>query len=95
MLYHNIKTGNTIFPQLRPSPEVQQKEILNNFWSFFSEASASLRQPGMTEYSVSKDMYRFYARSEGVHKLFLLLSSDAVSPDQIASEILKNLRNYE
>lgn len=38
MLYHNVKSGNTIFPQLRPSPEVQQKEILSNFWFFFSEA---------------------------------------------------------
>ncbi|TPX51606.1 hypothetical protein SeLEV6574_g00178 [Synchytrium endobioticum] len=38
MLYHNIKTGTSIFPQLRPGPEVQQKEIMNSFWTFFSEA---------------------------------------------------------
>ncbi|KAJ3214930.1 hypothetical protein HDU67_001018, partial [Dinochytrium kinnereticum] len=29
MLYHNIKTGCTVFPQLRPGPEVQQREIMN------------------------------------------------------------------
>jgi hypothetical protein len=38
MLYHNIKSGNTVFPQLRPGPEVQQKEILSTFWNFFAEA---------------------------------------------------------
>ncbi|KAJ1562613.1 hypothetical protein HK096_006973 [Nowakowskiella sp. JEL0078] len=38
MLYHNIKTGCTIFPQLRPGPEVQQNEILQSFWGFFCDA---------------------------------------------------------
>ncbi|KAJ3219111.1 hypothetical protein HK099_004824, partial [Clydaea vesicula] len=95
MLYHNIKTGNTIFPQLRPSPEIQQREILQTFWNFFSDASASLRVPGVTEFSVSKDLYKFYARSEGVHKLYLLLANDSVSMENVAMDVLKNLKNFE
>jgi len=35
LLYVNIKTGNTIFPQIRPGPEIQQKEIINIFWDFY------------------------------------------------------------
>ncbi|KAJ3194590.1 hypothetical protein HK101_002347 [Irineochytrium annulatum] len=38
MLYHNIKTGSTIFPQLRPGPDVQQREIMSSFWGFFCDA---------------------------------------------------------
>jgi mRNA-degrading endonuclease RelE of RelBE toxin-antitoxin system len=38
MLYHNIKQGHIIFPQLRPGPDVQQNEILETFWWFFGEA---------------------------------------------------------
>ncbi|KAJ3050026.1 hypothetical protein HK097_008992 [Rhizophlyctis rosea] len=96
MLYHNIKTGNTIFPQLRPGPEVQQREILSSFWAFFSDASAALRIPGVTEYSVSRDQYRFYARSEGVHKLYMLLATASVPPESvpsISSDVLRNLRS--
>ncbi|KXS20876.1 hypothetical protein M427DRAFT_93983, partial [Gonapodya prolifera JEL478] len=62
MLYHNIKTGHVIFPQLRPAPEVQQREILNSFWAFFGDASAAMRIPGMTEFSLHRDQYRFYSR---------------------------------
>ncbi|KAJ3035112.1 hypothetical protein HDV00_004334 [Rhizophlyctis rosea] len=72
MLYHNIKTGNTIFPQLRPGPEVQQREILSSFWSFFSDA-----------------------RSEGVHKLYMLLATASVAAESvpsISSDVLRNLR---
>ncbi|KAJ3326460.1 hypothetical protein HDU76_012907 [Blyttiomyces sp. JEL0837] len=97
MLYHNIKTGCTIFPQLRPGPEVQQKEILNAFWGFFSDASTSLKVPGVTEFSVSRDQYRFYARSEGVHKLYILLATESVSSEAVPSvvaETLKNLRTF-
>ncbi|KAI8803458.1 hypothetical protein BJ742DRAFT_683162 [Cladochytrium replicatum] len=72
MLYHNIRTGCTIFPQLRPGPDVQQKEIMSSFWAFFSDASYCLKVPGTTECSTTRDQYTFYARSEGVHKLFVL-----------------------
>ncbi|KAI9102819.1 hypothetical protein DFS34DRAFT_610651 [Phlyctochytrium arcticum] len=97
MLYHNIKTGCTIFPQLRPGPEVQQKEILSSFWGFFSDASASLRVPGVTEFSIIRDQYRFFAKSEGVHKLYILLATDSVSSEavpSIAADVLKNLRAF-
>ncbi|KAI9339442.1 hypothetical protein DFJ73DRAFT_846630 [Zopfochytrium polystomum] len=97
LLYHNIKTGSTILPQLRPGPEVQQKEIMSSFWSFFSDASASLRTPGVTEFSICQDQYRFHARSEGVHKLFVLMSTEAVTSEQVPSimaDILKNVRTF-
>ncbi|KAI8593462.1 hypothetical protein BDZ88DRAFT_474603 [Geranomyces variabilis] len=97
MLYHNIKTGCTIFPQLRPGPEVQQKEILSSFWGLFSDASASLRVPGVTEFAITRDQYRFYAKSEGVHKLFILMATDSVSSEavpSIASDVLRNLRSF-
>ncbi|KAI9006127.1 hypothetical protein BC832DRAFT_620970 [Gaertneriomyces semiglobifer] len=97
MLYHNIKSGCTIFPQLRPGPDVQQKEILTSFWGFFSEASASLRVPGVTEFSTTRDQYRFYARSEGVHKLYILMAADSVSSEvvpSIASDVLRNIRTF-
>ncbi len=58
MLYHNTKSGQTLFPQLRPGPEVQQKEILDSFWSFFS---SSLQISGLNQFSICKDQYRFYA----------------------------------
>ncbi|KAJ3410574.1 hypothetical protein HDV05_003642 [Chytridiales sp. JEL 0842] len=97
MLYHNIKTGCTIFPQLRPGPEVQQKEILSTFWNFFCEGSTSLKTPGVTEFSTCRDQYRFYARSEGVHKLYILLATESVSSEavpSIATETLKNLKTF-
>ncbi|KAJ3074851.1 hypothetical protein HDU98_010031 [Podochytrium sp. JEL0797] len=97
MLYHNIQTGHAIFPQLRPGPDVQQKEILNSFWTFFYTASATLKVPGVSEFSLTKDQYRFYARSEGVHKLYILFSTDAVSSESvpsIASDILKSVGSY-
>ncbi|KAI8618393.1 hypothetical protein BC830DRAFT_1226878 [Chytriomyces sp. MP71] len=72
MLYHNIQTGHTVFPQLRPGPDVQQKEILGTFWGFFYNASSTLKIPGVSEFSITRDQYRFYARSEGVHKLYVL-----------------------
>ncbi len=37
-LYHNIKTEETIFPNLRPGPEEQHQEILTLFWHFFADA---------------------------------------------------------
>ncbi|ORY29463.1 hypothetical protein BCR33DRAFT_793032 [Rhizoclosmatium globosum] len=82
---------------LRPGPEVQQKEILSTFWAFFYSASSTLKMPGVTEFSIARDQYRFYARSEGVHKLYILFSTDAVSAESvpsIASEVLKNVRAY-
>lgn len=94
MLYQNVKTGNTVFPQLRPGPEVQQKDILNTFWSFFSEASEALNHPGVYEYSVGRDIYRFFARSEGIHKLYLLLSADCGPCDIVAQDILKSLKAF-
>jgi hypothetical protein len=61
LLYHNLKTGITIFPSLRAAPETQQTELINTFWTFFSDAGLSLRLPGVQEFSVVKDRYRFYA----------------------------------
>ncbi|KAI9209822.1 uncharacterized protein BJ171DRAFT_485127 [Polychytrium aggregatum] len=97
MLYQNIKNGCTIFPQLRPGPDVQQKEIFSTFWSFFSDASASMKVPGITEFGICRDQYRFYARSEGVHKLYILLSTESVNANSvagIATDILKSVRAH-
>lgn len=107
MLYHNIKTEVTIFPNLRPGPESQHQDILNEFWGFYSDArwflltSAKLSLPGITEFSIIKDSYRFYAkfflltRSEGIHRIYLLLANESLTtgPTQVASEILRNLRS--
>ncbi|KAL2917294.1 hypothetical protein HK105_202958 [Polyrhizophydium stewartii] len=97
MLYSNIKTGATVFPALRPGPEVQQREILDAFWCFFSDASTALRTPGVTEFAMCRDAYRFYAKSEGIHKLYVLLSSDTQLADipTIAADILKNIRSAQ
>ncbi|KAK5667362.1 hypothetical protein QVD99_005968 [Batrachochytrium dendrobatidis] len=95
MLYNNTKTGATLFPELRPGPEVQQKEILNAFWTLFSDASNALRVSGVTEFSICKELYRFYARCEGIHKLYVLFSSETSFMDvpNAATEILKNIKN--
>ncbi|KAI8925798.1 hypothetical protein BC831DRAFT_459476 [Entophlyctis helioformis] len=97
MLYYNIKSGATVFPALRPGPEVQQKEILDAFWGFFSDASTALRIPGVTEFSICRDSYRFHAKAEGIHKLYVLLANDSSSmdPPSIVAEILKNVRNIQ
>ncbi|TPX34190.1 hypothetical protein SmJEL517_g03057 [Synchytrium microbalum] len=96
MLYHNIKTGTSIFPQLRPGPEVQQKEIMNSFWTFFSEAVSNLSVAGVTEWSISRDQYRFYARSEGIHKLYVLFTAESMSAPSanVASEILQSILQH-
>jgi hypothetical protein len=85
----------SLFPQLRPGPDIQQREILNAFWSFFSDASAILRSPGVKEYTIGRDMYKFYARGEGVHRIYLLLTLDAGQPDLVANEVLKSIRNFD
>jgi hypothetical protein len=72
MLYHNIKSGYAVFPQLRPGPELQQKEILNTFWWFYSEAGPTVNTPGVSEYSITRDHYRFVVRMDGVHHLYVL-----------------------
>lgn len=97
MLYHNIKTGCTVFPQLRPGPDVQQKDIMHSFWNFFCEASGNMKIPGITEFSISRDQHKFYARSEGVHLLYVLYAAESVGSNsvaQISSEILKNIKAY-
>jgi hypothetical protein len=62
MLYQNLKNGNVIFPSLRAGPETQHKELLNNFWTIFADANYALRIPGVTEFCLVKDSYRFYAK---------------------------------
>jgi hypothetical protein len=49
----------------------------------------------VTEYAIVKDSFRFYAVSEGIHKLYLLLANDSLSADvsTIASDILRNVKN--
>lgn len=49
--------------------------------------------PGVRETGVTKDMLKFYARTEGVHKIFLLMTTDAGPSEQVASEVLKSIRN--
>ncbi len=105
LLYTNLKTGNTIFPALRPGPDVQQKEILGAFWGFYSDASSSMAIPGVTEFSLARDSYRFYARyidmltffrTDGIHRLYLLLANEATLNDVplIAMDVLKNLKAF-
>ncbi|KAJ3121301.1 hypothetical protein HK098_003790 [Nowakowskiella sp. JEL0407] len=92
LLYHNIKTGTTIFPQLRPGPEVQQTEMMQTFWGFFCDANTALRIPGVSEFGITRDQYRFYVRSEGVHKLYMLFATESVSSESvaaIATDVLK------
>ncbi|RKO92006.1 hypothetical protein BDK51DRAFT_26666 [Blyttiomyces helicus] len=84
MLYHNIKTGCTIFPQLRPGPDVQQKEIMASFWTLFSEATKSAAD--------GSDVAAIQ-RSEGVHKLYILLATESVSSESIPSIAMDILRN--
>ncbi|KAJ3314910.1 hypothetical protein HDV04_005331 [Boothiomyces sp. JEL0838] len=95
MLYHNIKTGYTLFPALRPGPDIQLQQITSEFWSMYSEASVYLNLPGVTEFSIVRDSFQFYAKAEGVHKIFLLLAQESVSTNvsSIASEVLRNIKN--
>ncbi|KAI8897677.1 hypothetical protein BC833DRAFT_592690 [Globomyces pollinis-pini] len=96
LLYHNIKTGNTLFPTLRPGPELQQQEILKEFWTSFAEASIHLKSPGVKEFSIVRDSYRFFAKSEGIHKIYLLLANESISTDgnQIAMDVLRSVRQH-
>ncbi|KAJ3275437.1 hypothetical protein HDV01_000264 [Terramyces sp. JEL0728] len=95
LLYHNIKTGYTLFPALRPGPEIQLQQISHEFWSMYSEASVYLNLPGVTEFSIVRDSFQFYAKSEGIHKIFLLLAQESVSTNvsTIANEVLRNIKN--
>ncbi|KAJ1334444.1 hypothetical protein BSLG_007599 [Batrachochytrium salamandrivorans] len=95
MLYTNSKTGATLFPELRPGPDIQHKELMEAFWGFFSNASTALCIPGVTEFSICRDLYRFYAKCEGIHKLYVLFSSETSFTDApvLASDILKNVKN--
>lgn len=63
LFYQNIKTGLTLFPSLRPGPEIQQKEIMEAFYSFFC---GHMSLPGTSSYTVTKDGYRYY----GLYVLF-------------------------
>ncbi|ORY37531.1 hypothetical protein LY90DRAFT_672795 [Neocallimastix californiae] len=97
LLYVNIKTGNTIFPQIRPGPEIQQKEIINIFWDFYYQTCSLIKIPGVNEISINKDQYRFYAKTENVHRIFILFSSEFIKPENIISttnEILRNIKFY-
>ncbi|KAI8907174.1 hypothetical protein EDD86DRAFT_208924 [Gorgonomyces haynaldii] len=97
MLYHNMRTGITVFPQLRAGPESQQRELIEIFWSLYSEVSAAMRVPGVTEFSIVKDSYRFYCKSETVHKLYLLLGNESLTehPSVIANDVLKHVKSQE
>jgi hypothetical protein len=57
LVYHNLKTGQVLSPQLRACPENQQRDILDTFWKCF----AGQGSPGMAEYSITRGLYRFYA----------------------------------
>ncbi|KAJ3306108.1 hypothetical protein HDV03_000342 [Kappamyces sp. JEL0829] len=94
LLYNNAKTQTTIFPSLRPGTDAQHKEILEEFWSFYGDASIHLNSTGVTEYSAVRDVYRFYCRSEGLHKIYLLFANESLAsePSQIASEALRSLK---
>lgn len=97
LLYVNIKTGNTIFPQLRPGPEIQQREIINIFWNFYYQTCSFIKIPGVNEISINKDQYRFYAKTESVHRIFILYSSEFIKPENIVTttnEILRNIKYY-
>lgn len=97
LFYHNVKTGHTISPQLRYCSEIQHQEITGVFWSCFCEASRFLAVPGIKEFSLIKDQYRFYARSESIHRIYLLLANDSISAESvpaISNEVLRNLKAY-
>ncbi|KAL7753618.1 Vacuolar protein sorting-associated protein 52 [Sorochytrium milnesiophthora] len=94
MLYINRKTGLTLFPQPRPGPDTQVKDIIEAFWRLLYDACAALQIPGVTEYSLTKDMFRYHARSDGVHTLYVLFSAQSISSEQLpstAAEILRNI----
>ncbi|ORX56061.1 hypothetical protein BCR36DRAFT_346632 [Piromyces finnis] len=98
LLYINIKTGNTIFPKLRPGPEIQQREIINIFWNFYHQTCSLIKIPGVNEISITKDQYRFYAKTENMHRIFILFSSEYIKPENIdtaTNEILRNIKFYK
>lgn len=109
LLYHNMKSRYTIFPNLRPASDSQQKEILDEFWTYYGDAIVHINSNGIQEYTVTRDSYRFYCkyvflffmingigRSEGIHRIYLLLSNDALisEPSQIAADALKNIKLF-
>jgi hypothetical protein len=57
LFYQNLKTGLTLFPTLRPGPEIQQKEIMEQFYNFFY-GHMSLSET--TSFTATKDGYRYY-----------------------------------
>jgi hypothetical protein len=96
-MYHNIKTGLVLMPELRPGPESQQRELVKALWSGVSESSASLQVGSTSDWSITRGQYRFYARYDGIHKLFVLLASDAVKGEEVAfkvEEILTSIRKF-
>jgi hypothetical protein len=97
-LHFTSKTGAITFPQPRPLPEVQSRELYIAFWSLFGEARASFNSPGTKEITITREAYRFHARLEAEQEIYVLFSADTVALDQVhghVQEILVNLHRQQ
>eukprot|EP01137_Pigoraptor_chileana_P000237 Opistho-2@36072 len=74
-VYHNIRTGVTVAPELRPGPDVEKKLTLRAFWRCFADASPLLAEGGITDFGLTRDGYRFIARLDGIHEMYVLYPS--------------------
>ncbi len=84
-------------PELRPGVDSQQKELIKALWSGVSESSGSLQVGSTSDWSITRGQYRFHARFDGIHKLFVLLASDAVKAEEVGfkiDEILMSVRKF-
>merc|ERR1712065_129612 len=79
-VYHNIRTGVVVSPELRAGSPEEKKQHRRAFWWFFGEASKLLAEAGLTELSMAKDGYRFHARVDGIQEMYVLYS-DQVKGD--------------
>eukprot|EP00128_Syssomonas_multiformis_P010918 Colp12_sorted_trinity150504_noHs@27307 len=88
-VYFNQRTGVVVAPQLRPGPAVEQKQAAAAFWWFFAHASSLLSSSGLSDLSMTRDGFRFYARSDGVHQMFVLFSEQVKSEqtEELAARI--------
>lgn len=97
LLYHNVKTGLTLMPTLRPGPEAQNVEIMRGLMSCINECSPHLAVPGTSDWLVYRRQHLYFARTDGVDRLFILISltNGTMSVDDVfkkADDIIKSIR---
>ncbi|KAI9222422.1 hypothetical protein BC828DRAFT_378542 [Blastocladiella britannica] len=97
-LHLHTKTGAVTFPQPRPLPEVQARELHAVFWALVGDAKNQFsRNPGTREVGGTREAYRFFARCDPDQELYVLFAADAVGLEHVGShvsEILLNLQRF-